>query len=146
MNQRSRNRRRHATMPFGQLVESRNGRRIAQHHGDLPATGNAGGLALGAGLGLHSRIHQCVSVVAAHVRSTALGAFSRCPASYRLAVFTHDKGSFLVGRNRDDGEKLGDFLGGFDFHGYLRSGLIPPMCESYVVTSDVSTTILQVAA
>jgi hypothetical protein len=31
-------------------------------------------------------------------------------------------------------------------HDHLQSGLIPPMCESYIVTSDVSTTILQVAA
>ena len=138
MNQRSRNSRSYAAMLLVQLVERRNGRRIAQHDGDLTATGDAGGLALGAGLGCHLRNHQGAGVVTAHVIRAVLGVLNSRPAREGRAILADDEGAIRFSCNRDGGEKLGDLFGGFDFHGLLQSGPIPPMCESYTVTSDVS--------
>ena len=141
MNQRSRNRRRHATVLFRQLVERRNSRRIAQHHGDLTTTGNAGGLALSAGLGLaHGSIR-----LGDFVHGDELGAFlgehvhhieCRAPLTLRRNVIRHSfqRASVRSRVGADHAVKI---------HGHLRSGEIPPMSESYTVTSDVSTTILR---
>lgn len=135
MNQRSRNCRRHAAVLIDQLVERRNGRRVAQNHGDLTATGHAGGLALGAGLGFHS-VRQSFSIKAANVGCAAVSNLTRRPTAMWLAILANDEGSVCFSCDRDGGEQLGDFFGGLDFHDLLQNGLIPPMCESYAVTSD----------
>lgn len=137
MNQRSRNRSRNPAVPFGQLVECSNSRRIAQHHGDLPATGHACRLPLSAGLGLgHSASCRRTSrangrfglaVTAATMRSIS-GRFSSRTAASNLAI--HSAATSVVSWSN---------------MAILRSGPIPLMDESYIVTSDVSTTILQVA-
>jgi hypothetical protein len=153
MNQRSRNSSRNATMPFGQLVERRDGRRIAQHHGDLAATGDAGGLALGASLGLdhglggelaHVNHALCVRLPAGQLLGHRLAALFRSGRDGKFALLDGyaNKGSCLGTDGGGQFAALGKGL----VHGLLQSGPIPLMCESYIVTSDNATTILQVFA
>ena len=130
MNQRSRNSRSRSAMLGDQLVKRRNGRRIAQYDGDLSATGDAVGFPLGAGLGLHSG-RQRFSVVAANVGGATVSNLTRRPTAMGLAIFANDEGSVGFSCDRDGGEQLGYLFGGLDFHVSLRSGPIPPMCESY---------------
>jgi hypothetical protein len=151
MNQRSGNSSRNPAMPFNQLVERRNGRRIAQHHGDLSATGNAGGLALGAGLWLdhglggelaHVNHALCVRLPAGQLLGHRLAAFFRGGCNGKQSLFNCDPDK-LAGLGADGGSQFAA-LGKGLVHGLLQSGPIPLMCESYTVTSDNATTILQV--
>jgi len=151
MNQRSRNRRRNPLVLIGQLIKRRNGSRIAQHHGDLTATGNAGGLALGAGLWLHLRSHLAHVLNAFGMRLPAgqllghrLAALFRGGCNCKQTLFNGDPDK-LAGLFTKIGSKGAAFSENL-VHGLLQSGPIPPMCESYTVTSDNATTILQVAA
>ena len=137
MNKRSRNRRRNPAMSFGQLVERRNGCRIAQHHGDLAATGGAFSFALGAGLWLHS-VHQgrredfatmrgkhCAGLGFADVERAAIRG-DIAPARCRLFDSARD----------DSSGKSGRVELRTNVHGLLQSGRTPPMDESYSVTSN----------
>lgn len=144
MNQRSRNRSRHAAMPCGQLVERRNGRRIAQHHGDLPATGNAGGLALSAGLGFHrsdfavalGALGQAIFQPLRNLHDLAAVVVRQLLVAFRLG------GDVVLGMGKREARGafgVGVVLGG-EGHGWLRVGTTGPSSH---VTSDVSTTILR---
>jgi len=145
MNKRSRNRSRHTTMLVSQLIERRNSRRIAQHHGDLTTTRNAGGLALGAGLGLHS-VRRMLRVKPAHSFRALVGSFARRPAGERLAVDANEERAVSFGGDCDRSANLAELFNTLGFHGFIQSRPIPPMCESYAVTSDVSTPFARIAA
>jgi hypothetical protein len=147
MNQRSRNRRRNPLVLIGQLIKRRNGCRIAQHNGNLTTTGDAFGLALGAGLGLHS-VHQGRREDFATMRGKHC-AGPRFTDVERAAIWADVAPArcCLFDSARDDSSgKSGRVELGANVHGLLQSGVIPPMDESYTVTSDVSTTILQAVA
>ena len=142
MNQRSRNSRRHATMLDHQLVKRSNGRSIAQHHRDLPSTRNAGGLALGACLGRHlmhrGRREDFATVSGQHRACLCLADVER---SAVLGDIAPARRSLFDSASDDRGGKAGRVEFGTSVHGLLHSGPIPPMGESYAVTSDVSTGI-----
>lgn len=147
MNQRSRNRRRHAAMSLSQLVERCNRIRVAQHNGNLASLLAKRSLTLGAGLGLgHGSSLRMRGVKAANGSRATLRNFTARPARKRLVADAHKEGSVYFGGNgnrRADGELFSEFLAE---HGHLQIGSIPPMCESYIVTSDVSTALIEVAA
>lgn len=178
MNQRSRNRRRNPLVLIGQLIKRRNGRRIAQHHGDLSATGNAGGLALGAGLWLvHGSAEQLlvngplvklalklgkvcadflvvvndeVKAAIVHLFDVAVTGIEEASSLPFIAVGVHKplRADAVIRIAKVIAGGLGGLklLESHRGHGLLQSGLIPPMDESYIVTSDNATTILQEAA
>ena len=129
MNQCSSNGSSRAAVFLNQLVERRNGIRIAQHDGDLTATRNTLSFALGACLGVGH-------------------------TSGRLGDFRHSNvGCALAGQQGDNGTQGARAVAsryvirdGFQFatvrrgvcadhaveaHNLLQSGPIPPMCESY---------------
>jgi Arc/MetJ family transcription regulator len=141
MNQRMRNRSRNAAMFLGKLVERRNGNRIAQHDSDLPALRTQRRLTLRARLGLgHDLSLRVLRIVTTHGIRAAVGHVARRPTGERLAVNSHIERAIRFFGDRDrraNRERFGEFLAE---HGRLRSGPIPPMSESYAVTSDVSTT------
>lgn len=140
MNQRMRNRSRNAAMLLGQLVERRDGGRIAQHDSDLPALRTQRRLTLRAGFGLgHELSLRVLRIVTTHGIRATVGHVARRPAGERLAVNPNIERAIRFFGDRDrstNRESFGEFLAE---HGRLRSGPIPPMSESYAVTSDVST-------
>lgn len=148
MNQCSRNRRRHAAMPFGQFIERRNGRRIAQHDSNRTATRDARRLALSAGLWLGHGSDFAVTLGA--LGESGLKPFRNLNHFAAMVVR-----QLCVARCLEltvvvsvvEGGAAGVFsVPAIHFgkgHITSPSGPIPPMCESYTVTSDVSTTILR---
>lgn len=147
MNQRSRNGSRHAAMPLGQLIKRSNGGRIAKDDSNLPTLVAQRSLTLGAGLGLgHRSSLRVLRIVAAHGFSATVGHLAVRATSEQLAVDAYAERAVRFFGDRDrraNRELVGEFLAE---HGRLRSGPIPPMSESYAVTSDVSTLILQAQA
>lgn len=139
MNQCSRNCRRHAAMLLGQLVQRSNRGRIAQHHGDLATTGDAGSLTLGAGLGPHS-VRRCgredfTAIRGEHGTRLGFADVERAAVSGDVAPAC---GSLFNGASDDRSGKAGRVELRANVHGLFQSGPIPPMSESYSVTSDVS--------
>ena len=134
MNQRSRNRRRNPLVLIGQLIKRRNGRWIAQNHGDLAATGNAFRLAFGAGLGLghglvrlrdFRHLDGLRAILGKPIHHgedgiTTAGCGNVIRNSLQLAAFRRGVSAYHA----------------VEVHGLLQSGGIPPMDESYIVTSN----------
>lgn len=145
MNQRSSNRRRHAPMPFGQLVECRNGFRVAQHHSDLAPLLAQISLTLGAGLGLcHGSGRKLAHEVKAFAMRLPTGQLGSDEPAAVLAGGGDGENALLDGDSNQLARQVADFCSQFAsfgnrIHVHLRGGQIPPMYESYTVTSDVST-------
>lgn len=153
MNQSIANRRSDAAVLYNQLVQCSDCSRIAQNHGDLPATGNTFSLAFGAGLGIGHRL------VCGHLAHVSNAFTMRLPAGKLLC----DRLAALFGGDSDGEQALfhcdtdqiaglftkaggeGAALSKYLVHGLLQSGPIPPMDESYITSNWSSTTILQVA-
>ena len=146
MNQRSRDSRCNPTAQLGQLVERRNGRRLAQHDGDLTALGAVGFLPAG-GLGFHSvrtRSKQLATVLGVNRHSVVMVEPERMPRWIDI----HGLSSRSVDQELSNRFRRGAWNseGWAVVHGLLQSGPIPLMCESYAVTSDVSTPFGEVIA
>jgi len=144
MNQCSSNGSSRAAVFLNQLVERRNGIRIAQHDGDLTATRNTLSFALGACLGV------------GHA-SGRLGDFRHSNVDCAFASQQGDNGtqgaravaSRYVIR---DGLEMDAFRRGVradhavEVHGLLQTGRIPAMCESYGTLLVMSTPFGEVIA
>lgn len=169
MNQRMRNRSRNAAVLLGQLVERRDGIGVTQNHGDLPAMRAQRRLTLRAGLGFgHSSppcAKRCRASTAKYpaigpastvmsferpeigtertiVNMPALTCVAMCGSRWRAArvVSISVKPVGLATMRATSAEySVCDMAA-------ISSGPIPPMNESYAVTSDVSTLISEVAA
>lgn len=146
MNQRSRNRSRHAAMPCGQPVECIDCNGVAQHHRDLASLISQRRLSLRACLGFgHSGRRQITHVLQAlavglqfrQLRGDGLAPLFFGGSDRKPPLLNSDsnKVSCLF---TDQGGEVSALSKNF-IHDRPHSGPIPPMSESYAVTSDVST-------
>ena len=150
-----RNRRSHAAVLLGKPVKRFDRCGIAQHDRDLATTRGAGGLALRAGhwVSFHSG-HRFAFAGALFLIVGALAQlFGGVVIDLLAGLFglglhgAQRLGAFAVGLRQiriGAAEVFRDLLDGH-IHGCLPSGPMPPMCESYRVTSNVSTTIFAAA-
>jgi hypothetical protein len=152
MNQRAANRSRHAAVLSRQLVECRNSGGVAKDNGDLPALVAQGCLALRTGLGLAHSSRQLAHEVKALAVGLPLGQLggnelATVPAGglHGKDALSHcDTNQLAAGLFLQGGSKVAG-LGKCCVHLTLPSGPIPPMGESYAVTSDVSTLSMKIA-
>lgn len=145
MNQCMSNRSCHASMLGRQLIERRNGGMVTQHYGNLPPLLAQRGLTLGTSLWrghsggqLAHEVHAlAVRLPASEAGRDELSAFLVSGRYREEAAFHGD--SYYFASFCADGLSKGAALSKDRKHCHLRSGPIPPMGESYAVTSDVST-------
>lgn len=146
MNQRSRNRRSYAAMLGREPVERVDGMRIPKDNGYLPALCAQRGLPLSAGLWLgHGSGRQlahefeaiAIRLPSGELRSHKLPAFLAGGLDGESALLDRDSDQLATGLFLERGSKGAGFSK-LNVHCHLRSGRIPPMCESYTVTSDAS--------
>lgn len=157
MNQCMTDRCRHPAVFGSEFIQCGHGSRIAQHNGNLPATSDAGGLALRAGLGGHwLTTHERFALRGATflILGTFAKLFGRVVIDFVARLFSlrlhaSQHGRALPVGVRQVGVVAAEYLGNLvdgELHVVLHGGPIPPMSESYAVTSDVSTLILQAQA
>lgn len=141
MNKCLANRRSNTAVALRKGVKRRNGSRIAQHYGDLPALGAQRGLTLCAGLGLGHGSMFRGEEIAALLGMRFLGRLLVKPERLSALINPNPLPGGSVGYELGNGrrEVTRHFVSGTAVHVHLPGGPIPPMSESYAVTSDVST-------
>jgi hypothetical protein len=135
------NRSRYAAMLSSQLVERRNSNRIAKNDSDLPAFITQCGLTLRSSFWLGHwstfRSKQLATMLGMDGFGAGLIEPERNAVSVNVNPFTGSGGKHYL--RQFIGNIRGVRIGRASIHIYLRSREILPMCESYSVTSDVST-------
>ena len=143
MNQRFTNGCSNPAKSSGQRVKRGNGRRIAQHYRNLPAFVAIRGLARSACLYLRHGSMRRREQFAAVLGVNRLSAGLIEPERHAGSVHVHPLASCCCKHHLG---QFGRYVGGIrevwaSVHGHLRSGPIPPMSESYPITSDNASTI-----